>query len=96
MNKDHASARAEFKLAIQLNPNDAQYYILLAFSQVHAGFAEEALENFRVALTLSPRDPRFGWFHTGMGAAHFYLRHYDECLEWGRKGLQYPIVQCRR
>lgn len=40
-----------------------------------------------------PRDPCFGWFYTGMGAAHFYLRHYEECLEWRRKGLQHPIVQ---
>jgi TolB-like protein/Tfp pilus assembly protein PilF len=92
MNRDHTSAIAEYKMAIQLNPSAAHSYNYLGFAQAHSGLAEEALENFRLARRLSPRDPHFGYFQTGMGASLFYLQRYEESVDWVRKALQYPNV----
>ena len=85
---DHPSAVAEFKMAIQLNPSAAHSYMFLGFAQTHSGFAEDALENFHIALSLSPRDPFFGWFLTGVGASLFYLRRYEESVEWAQYRLR--------
>ena len=92
MNRDHPSAIAEYKMAIQLNPSAAHSYNYLGLALTQSGFAEEALEYFRIALRLSPRDPHFGYFYTGMGAAFFYLQRYEESVDWVRKSLQYPNV----
>ena|SRR5215468_2363897 len=49
--------------------------------------AGKAIELYRRADRLSPRDPR-GWLiATGLGFAHFYEGRFDEAKSWAEKAL---------
>lgn len=59
---------------------------------MYSGLAEEALESYRSAINLSPRDPLFGRFHAGMALTLLLLQRHEESVEWARKALQHPPI----
>jgi len=78
----------EFQRALDLNPNFAAAYGYLGWAVVFDGRYEEATEYFQQAFRMSPHDPLIAFFYSGMCAAHYFARRFDEGVEWGRKAIQ--------
>jgi adenylate cyclase len=78
----------EFQRALDLNPNFAAAYGYLGWAVVFDGRHEEAKEYFQQALRMSPHDPLVAFFYSGMCAANYFGRRFDEAVEWGRKTIQ--------
>jgi len=78
----------EFQRALALNPNFAAAYGYLGWAVVFDGRHEEAKEYFQQAFRMSPHDPLIAFFYSGMCAAHYFGRRFDEAVEWGRKTIQ--------
>ena len=78
----------EFQRALDLNPNFAAAYGYLGWAVVFDGRHEEATEYFQQAFRMSPHDPLIAFFYSGMCAAHYFARRFDEAVEWGRKAIQ--------
>jgi TolB-like protein len=68
--------------AISLDPNFAMARTWNGYTQVYLGNAEAAIEQFQVALRLSPVDPRIFLTQTGMALAHFFAGHYEDGSSW--------------
>src|SRR5439155_7985678 len=79
--------------SLRLNPNSAIALAIMAWTEQTTGNFGKAIELFRRAERLSPRDPR-GWlFATGLASAHFYEGHFDEAVSWAEAALvQNPRV----
>jgi serine/threonine-protein kinase len=82
---DWVGAEAEFKRAIDLNPNypSAHHYYGDLF--VARGDFDRALRELEEARTLDPMSPII---NTDIGLAYFYQRDYDRCLEFSKKVTQ--------
>jgi TolB-like protein/Tfp pilus assembly protein PilF len=78
----------EFQRALDLNPNFAAAYGYLGWAVVFDGRHEEATKYFQQAFRMSPHDPLIAFFYSGMCAAHYFARRFDEAIEWGRKTIQ--------
>jgi len=78
----------EFQRALDLNPNFAAAYGYLGWAVVFDGRHEEAIGYFQQAFRMSPHDPLIAFFYSGMCAAHYFGRRFDEAVEWGRKTIQ--------
>src|ERR1700726_1034442 len=78
-------AAAEFEQAIKLNPSFAAAHAVLGVVFTFLGKPGVGVESIERGMQLSPRDPRvFSWL-SGLGAAHYQLRHYSEAVELGRR-----------
>ena len=93
-------ARREYELAIdalqqalELNPNLAVTYCGLGDSLAYEGRLDEAIEQFEMAIRLSPHDP-FRWaFYSYRSLAHLFRGETDEAVAWARKAAQIPNAQ---
>ncbi len=93
-------ARREYNLAIdaleyarELNPCLAVTYCGLGDSLAYEGRLDEAIEQFEVAIRLSPHDP-FRWaFFSYRALAHLFRGEYVEAAHWSRKSVQIPNAQ---
>lgn len=93
-------ARREYDLAIdaleyalELNPCLAVTYCGLGDSLAYEGRLDEAIEQFEVAIRLSPHDP-FRWaFFSYRALAHMFRGEYVEAARWSRKSVQIPNAQ---
>jgi adenylate cyclase len=63
--------------SITLNPSFARGWMWSAVLRNFAGQPDLAIEHFKTGLRLSPRD-RIGNSGTGLGAAYFFSRRFDE------------------
>jgi tetratricopeptide (TPR) repeat protein len=63
--------------SLMLNPSFARGWMWSAVLRNIAGQPDLAIEHFKTGLRLSPRD-RIGNSGTGLGAAHFFCRRFDE------------------
>jgi adenylate cyclase len=68
--------------AISLDPNLAIARIWKGSTHVYLGDVEAAIEQFQVALRLSPVDPRIFMSQTGMAYAHFFAGRYEDGSSW--------------
>jgi TolB-like protein len=68
--------------AISLDPNLAIARIWNGWTHVYLGDVEAAIEQFQVALRLSPVDPRIFLSQTGMAFAHFFAGRYERASSW--------------
>ena len=78
-----SDAERDYKLALELNPNDAGAHLSFAISQLFQGRSEEALAWSRRARELEP----LGITGTTIGWILFQARHYDEALRELRSDL---------
>lgn len=93
-------ARCEYDLAIEalryaieLNPSLAVTYCGLGDSLAYEGRLDEAIEQFEIAVRLSPHDP-FRWaFYSYRALAHLFRGEYDEAASWARRAVQIPNAQ---
>jgi adenylate cyclase len=63
--------------SLALNPGFARGWLWSAVLRNFAGQPDLAIEHFKTGLRLSPRD-RIGNSGTGLGAAHFFSRRFDD------------------
>ena len=79
--------------ALQLNPCLAVTYCGLGDSLAYEGRLDDAIEQFEVAIKLSPHDP-FRWaFYSYRSLAHLFLGEFEEAVSWARKAVQMPNSQ---
>jgi TolB-like protein/class 3 adenylate cyclase/Tfp pilus assembly protein PilF len=93
-------ARQEYGLAIdalqhalELNPCLAVTYCGLGDSLAYEGRLDQAIEQFEMAIRLSPHDP-FRWgFYAYRSLAHIFRGEFEEAASWARKAVQVPNAQ---
>lgn len=93
-------ARQEYDLAIdalehalELNPCLAVTYCGLGDSLAYEGRLDEAIEQFEIAIKLSPHDP-FRWaFYSYRSLAHLFRGEHEEAVAWARRAVSIPNAQ---
>ncbi len=79
--------------AIDLNPNYAEAYAILALALVFYGDLEACLAACQQSARSNPRDARGNHLHNAMGHAYFMLEDYEQAIEVSKKGYhQDPSV----
>ena len=63
--------------SLALNPSSARGWLESGLLRMFAGQGESAIEHLKMSARLNPRE-RFGTSGTGLGAAHFFTRRFDE------------------
>jgi TolB-like protein len=86
---DARAAKELVDRSLSLNPNSAIALAIAGWIEVVIANPTDALDLFRRAERLSPRDPR-GWFIAG-GLAHAYLTQgeFDAAVSFAKKALLY-------
>jgi TolB-like protein/DNA-binding SARP family transcriptional activator len=72
--------------ALALHPNSVFVRIRAGVAYVNCGESEKALEHFESGWRMNPQDPKALTF-TGMCAAHFFARRFEDCIAWGRRAV---------
>ena len=72
----HNEALANFRRAIELNPNDSDVRAYFANALVFAGCTDEALKELEIAMRLNPHYPES--YLQFLGRAYFAQRRYEE------------------
>ena len=93
-------ARREYDLAInalehavKLNSCLAVAYCGLGDSLAYEGRLDQAIEQFEMAVRLSPHDP-FRWgFFSYRSLAHLFRGEFDEAVAWAQRAVQVPNAQ---
>jgi adenylate cyclase len=70
--------------ALRLHPNSVFVRNRAGVAYVNCGESDKALEQFETAWRMNPQDPKAFTF-TGMAAAHFFARRFEDCITWGRR-----------
>jgi adenylate cyclase len=81
-------AIAEFKRALEINPNFAAAHAHLGQTLACDGQAEAAIPHLDQALLMSPHDPQNIFVHTGLAVAHYLCGRYSEAIGFGHKAVQ--------
>jgi len=68
--------------AINLDPNLASARTWRGWTHIYLGEGDAAIEQFQIALRLSPLDPRIYSAQTGMAFAHFFGGRYEDATSW--------------
>jgi len=68
--------------AIDLDPNQATARYWMGWIRLWLGEIDAAIEQFQVALRLSPLDPSIFTAHSGMAWAHFMAGRNEEASSW--------------
>jgi tetratricopeptide (TPR) repeat protein len=90
---EYEQAIDALEYALELNPCLAQIYCGLGDSLAYEGRLDEAIEQFDIAIRLSPHDP-FRWgFYAYRSLAHLFRGEFREAVLWARKAIQVPNVQ---
>jgi TolB-like protein/class 3 adenylate cyclase/Flp pilus assembly protein TadD len=91
--REYGLAIDALRYALELNPCLAVTYCGLGDSLAYEGRLDEAIEQFEVAIKLSPHDP-FRWaFYSYRSLAHLFRREFEEAASWARKAVQTPNAQ---
>lgn len=85
---DTSGAIALLDKSLGLNPNLAATWFLGAFLRLWRGEIEDAVEFFKHAMRLSPRDPELYRMQAGMAAAHLFLKNFEAAASWAEKAYQ--------
>ena len=88
--REYDLALADYRRALELNPNLALNLFTMAWSEAVAGLATEAREHAQMALKLSPRDTDIwlGWAYATLELADFIEGDFAEAVKWGRLAIQ--------
>jgi TolB-like protein len=74
--------------AINLDPNQATARYWIGFSHLWLGEINAAIEQFQVALRLSPLDPSIFTAQAGMAFAHFLAGRNEEASSWAATAVR--------
>lgn len=74
--------------AIDLDPNLASARYWSGGAHAYLGELDAAIEQFAIALRLSPLDPRIFLAQSGTALAHFLAGRYEEGASWATMALQ--------
>lgn len=85
--RSFAEADAEFAMAIELDPNEADAWAALSDITVLAGRVDEGLEHIRKAFRLNPFPA--SWYYLALGQAQYAARDYEAAVETLRKDETY-------
>ena len=91
--QEYASARSENEMAISLNPTLAAAHCGLADTLAYQGRYPEAIECFKKAISLSPRDPQLWAFLTYGALALIFQGEYVPALQWTQQAQEIPNCQ---
>jgi len=83
--RDWGGAETEFRIAIQLNANDAEAHNHYAFFLLAKGRFDEAISELRDALTLDPLSTRY---ISHLGQTYYFARRYNEAIGQYRQALE--------
>jgi adenylate cyclase len=84
----HLQGREFAERALRLHPNSADVRTACGWSFIFNGEPELALEHFEVARRLSPLDPRAFLTHAATASASFFLKRFEETVDWSTRVLQ--------
>jgi len=84
----HRQGKEFAERALRLHPNSADVRTACGWSFIFEGEPERALEHFEVARRLSPLDPRAFITQTATASANFFLRRFEEAVDWSTRVLQ--------
>jgi TolB-like protein/class 3 adenylate cyclase/Flp pilus assembly protein TadD len=91
--REYDLALDALKTAVELNPCLAVTYCGLGDSLAYEGRLDEAIEQFDIAIRLSPHDP-FRWaFYSYRSLAHLFRGEFEDAAAWARKSVQIPNAQ---
>lgn len=91
--REYASALAENRRAVELNPTFAAAYCGLGDSLCYEGRYDEAIEEFTRSVELGTHDPQ-RWAFLSYGAmALLFAGRYDEALAWADQAAALPNCQ---
>ncbi len=91
--KEYSLAIDALQQAVELNPCLAVTYCGLGDSLAYEGRLDEAIEQFEIAIKLSPHDP-FRWaFYSYRALAHIFRREFADAAAWARRSVQMPNAQ---
>nr|NIP53780.1 tetratricopeptide repeat protein [Phycisphaerae bacterium] len=84
------AAIANYRRALELNPNNALTLFNAAWSEALAGLTEEAKEHAQLALRLSPKDLDvwLGCAYLALLEASFAERDFETAKKWGQLAVQ--------
>jgi adenylate cyclase len=85
---DRRSAAIRLREAIDLDPNATAAYSLYGQTLAMANEPDEAIEQFELALRLSPCDAEVWSVQTAMSLCHFVAHRYDEMLRWAERAVR--------
>jgi adenylate cyclase len=88
LGRDYARAVPAADRAVTINPNLLIAVRSRAWVRLMAGEPERALQDFGIALRLSPLDPSISSAWYGCAFACFHLHRYDEGYAWAEKAVQ--------
>jgi adenylate cyclase len=74
--------------AVVLDPNLVVAHNWSGWGSLYLGNIDFAVEQFTIALRLSPLDMRLFLPQSGMAYAHFFAGRYDECITWATRAIQ--------
>ncbi len=88
--REYDLALADYRRALDLNPNLALNLFTMAWSEAVAGLPGEARKHAQMALKLSPRDTDIwlGWAYATLELASFIEGDFIEAVKWGRQAIQ--------
>jgi adenylate cyclase len=81
-------AAAEFRRALEFNPNFAAAHGYLGWTLAFDGQSDEATKHLEEAIRISPHDPQNSIFNTGLAVTHYLEERYAKAVEYSNKTLQ--------
>jgi len=88
--REYDLALADYRRALELNPNHALNLFTMAWSEAVAGLARDARKHAERALMLSPRDTDIwlAWAYATLELAGFIEGDFAGAVKWGRLAIQ--------
>jgi adenylate cyclase len=85
---EREAAAGLLREAIELDPNATTAYSLYGQTLAMGNHPDEAIEQFELAVRLSPRDSDLWTIQTAMALCHFVAERYPEMLQWAARAVQ--------
>ena len=86
--KNHDVALSYYRKAVAANPNEAENRGLLGAALGVAGDYDAALDQFEIAMRLSPRDAHIAIWYNYLSIVAFVAGREEEAAEWARKSVE--------
>jgi adenylate cyclase len=84
----HEEAVDLVERAIQQRPNSLFVRNRAGTVYGNCGESDKAIAQYEMGMRMGPRDPRsYPLTLTGLAAAHFFARRFDECAIWARRAV---------